>query len=477
MKRAISILLSLVALAALGPTASSVQAAPASAKKKPDKARDKKHAEAVVAHWIQAVGGSASLRDLTSIHLEQRIDSGERFSGMYFSSDEFVNDHYRYEFTGGDSVSGGFDGKLAWYRSGALGFGRVETEDFRTWIWRSEAIIARDLPKYYPKFEYQGGATVDGAACDVLTMTGADGRDELWYIETKTGHLLKIVRPASSQVYGFTATFGDFRRTGGLTAPFRVTVVNPASTSTAERLAIDAARLPEEDTAPPARALDEFQRTEAVLQHYLAAIGGKSAIDAVHSRVTKSTVELSSSGVATKTTLSQKDPNFILREELSPGLGTTFTGFDGQIGWVNSEVQGFRRLKSDEIAQWKHRSKIEGELDLASQYPLHKYAGSREIDGKKTDVLALATIESFGGYFYFDAETGFLVRVETQVNIGPKTLAPATMDLSDYRPVDALKVPFKTVWHTPTNTLMTTYQSIAFNVPLPDEMFKERRDD
>ena len=143
---------------------------------------------------------------------------------------------------------------------------------------------------------------------------------------------------------------------------------------------------------------------------------------------------------------------------------------------MNSEVQGFRQLKPDEIAQWKSRTKIEGELDIAPQYPLRKYIGPHEIDHRRTLALALATMQAVDGTFYFDAETGFLVRVETQINTG-KALVPAVMELSDYRAAGALTMPFRTIWHTPTNTITTTYESMVFNVPLSDDLFKERLDD
>jgi|GEM_PF-6503636 len=436
-----------------------------------------KRSRPVIKHWIQGLGGSGAIGSLRVIHLEQKISSSSHASGMFFASDESPGNRFRCEFSGGDSISGGSDGKTSWYRSNALGFGHVTPEDLRTWLWRSDAIVAHDLHQYYSKIEYAEESTFETLPCDVLKLTTVDGLEERWWIEKNTGHLRKVVRPATARILSMTATFGDFRAVESLTVPFKVTLATPYLTFSAERLNIEINHGLVENYDPPRQEEEQGAAIETILQRYLHAVGGQAAIDAVHSRVVRSVVEMSSSGVANHTTISEKAPNFVLREEQSPGLGETWTGFDGKIGWVNSEIQGFRLLKPEEVAQWKRRTKIESEMDLESQYPLRKYMGVREIDQRKTEVIALSTIEAFGGYFYFDAEKGLLVRIETPVSLGPKTSVMSTIDLSDFRAVDGLTIPFKTVWRTPTNTMSTTYESIAFNVPLDDALFKERRDD
>jgi hypothetical protein len=443
--------------------------------RKAEASKNGKRADAVVARWIQSIGGVKGLNKLQTVHTDERVgDKGHALS-MILSADETLDGRYHFDLTGGGSLRGGYDGKNGWYESQTLGFGFVPPNDFHAWIWRSTALVARDLRASYPKIEYTGSAPVGKMTCDVLTMERVDGVAEKWFLDSK-GHLLQIVRPARPGYPEMRVTFGDFRKVGSVVEPFSIVVANGSSVTQAERFSVDLNRSANDEYGPPEKDLAEYDKTEAILNRYRDAVGGKIAIDAVHSRVATSVMEMSSSGVATRTTLSQKEPNFFLREDHSPGLGTSFTGFDGTVGWVNSEVQGFRHLKPEEIAQWKSRSKIEGELDLSPQYPLRKYAGQREIDHRRTDALALATMQAVDGTFYFDAETGYLVRVEAEIDTG-KTRVPAVMDLSDYRAVGALKMPFKTVWHTPTNTITTTYESMVFNVPLSDDLFKERRDD
>jgi len=463
-------------LVALGLFVTSVNL-PAAPSQKParDAAQSSKRADIVINRWIQSLGGGAALKNLQTVHTEERI--GDKGHGLFLilSSDETEDGRYHYELTGTGSLRGGYDGKSGWYESQTLGFGFVPADDFHAWIWRSAALVARDLRHAYPKIEYNGRSTVGKMDCEVLGMQRNDGLDESWFFD-KRGHLVQISRPAHGAFPETTVSFSDFRKVGGITEAFAIVVATGPNISAAERFSVEINRSSDDNYGPSQKDLTEYEKTETILQRYRDAIGGKSAIDAVHSRVATSVMEMSSSGVATRTTLSQKEPNFFLREDRSPGLGASFTGFDGKVGWVNSEVQGFRLLKSDEIAQWKSRSKIEADLDLPAVYPLRKYIGTREIDHHRTEVVALATLQSVDGNFYFDSETGYLVRVEAEVNTG-KTLVPATMELSDYRAVGALKMPFKTVWHTPTNTITTTYESMVFNVPLSDDLFKERRDD
>ena len=434
-----------------------------------------RRADAVVARWIQSSGGAKGLSKLQTVHTDERVGDKGHALLMILSADETLDGRYHFDLTGGGSLRGGYDGKNGWYESPTLGFGFVPPNDFHAWIWRSTALVARDLRASYPKIEYAGAASVGKATCDMLAMERVDGVAEKWFFDSK-GRLLQIIRPARPGYPEMHVTFGDFRKVGSVTEAFSIVVANGSTVTEAERFSFDINRSANDEYGPPQKDLAEYEKTEVILNRYRDAVGGKTAIDAVHSRVATSVMEMSSSGVATRTTLSQKEPNFFLREDHSPGLGTSFTGFDGTVGWVNSEVQGFRHLKPDEIAQWKSRSKIEGELDLSPQYPLRKYVGPREIDHRRTEALALATMQAVDGTFYFDSETGYLVRVEAEINTG-KTQVPAVMDLSDYRAVGALKMPFKTIWRTPTNTITTTYESMVFNVPLTDDLFKERRDD
>ena len=65
----------------------------------------------------------------------------------------------------------------------------------------------------------------------------------------------------------------------------------------------------------------------------------------------------------------------------------------------------------------------------------------RQIDGKDVYVLRGLGIDGKGERFYFDAQSGLLVRriTSTPTMVG---LIPEQVDFSDYRDVDGMKMPF-----------------------------------
>jgi hypothetical protein len=72
---------------------------------------------------------------------------------------------------------------------------------------------------------------------------------------------------------------------------------------------------------------------------------------------------------------------------------------------------------------------------------------------------------------YFDSETGLkLWEVEiTQTNIGDAT---QTTDYTDYREVQGLKFPFRTITYVGNQTISNVVESVELNKNLKDDTFK-----
>jgi hypothetical protein len=429
--------------------------------------------------WIRSLGGPDRVRKLRSIEMDQRIggEAGPAWSAA-FHSVETSEGHLRYDYSSAENISSAYDGKTAWYESSRLGFGHVAPAEVRGLLWRSDALRAGRLTDYYPNPSYLQQVVIKGQPCSQVEMSDAGGGTEWWYFSTKTGSLIRIERLATATTAYVEMDYSDFRKVSRLLLPFRAeqTINHQKTVGIRLNLIVDGA-VTEELFSPTRTALQEAETIQSTLDRYQATLNGPKGSPPVHSRVTHALLTTQATGVTSRITLSQKDPNLILREEDIPGFGKIDSGFDGQTGWVNGEIQGFRIMKGEALAQWRANAGLEGRMDLIPQLPLRKLLGQIEIRGRRVYQIALATISAPAGVYFFDTQNGLLLRTETQFKTSAGATYPATIDYEDFRAVEGVSIPFRTTWTAPTAKYITTYESVVLNPPLPDDLFKPRHDD
>lgn len=92
--------------------------------------------------------------------------------------------------------------------------------------------------------------------------------------------------------------------------------------------------------------------------------------------------------------------------------------------------------------------------------------------GHQTYVLEFTPANGSPEIFYFDAETFFPVKEVRQVPNKSGKEEPLTIEYSDYRKVDRLKLPFTITQILPTQTLELTVDEYQLNADLDDSVFK-----
>jgi hypothetical protein len=199
-----------------------------------------------------------------------------------------------------------------------------------------------------------------------------------------------------------------------------------------------------------------------------AATSGAANSGPLTTRVVRSTTESSLSGVRSEVTLWIKAPNRVRCDIQTQGLGRTVEVFDGQSGWIDSDVQGFHELKPAEIGDFIRQANTTFVFPLAPQFPLRRMIGERIVGGRRTVALALANFNGPVGTFYFDKESGRLVRMTPPSGSDPWE---TVVDLSDFRPVGPTEVAFGTTVSHATGQEVSRILSIQNGVAVPDELF------
>jgi hypothetical protein len=199
-------------------------------------------------------------------------------------------------------------------------------------------------------------------------------------------------------------------------------------------------------------APEKLPDAAAVLDRYIAALGGRAALEAVTSRVSRGTllrptVVDSGTPKARAVNRGREDPLEMIQE--APGKLTLTVGppsrlivqkFDGVSGTLKTP-DGERPLSPSEIVRAAALADLRKELALRERAGQGKVVGKDRIDGREVVLLRTSTADGHPEVLAFDDESGLLRRqiVYKPIFLGPD---PEQTDYEDYRDVGGVKVPF-----------------------------------
>lgn len=434
----------------------------------------------VLERWVEVQGGRGRLKKLQGWQTESVMELAAGKSKFPCKNWQTADGEYRMEITapGKGVLIEGYDGRVGWRANEQLGFGLVPPAELDATRRRIAAHHPLDAERTHPGRRLLPEETIAERRCDVIEMTGTDGVAEKWFFDTATGQLVREERPGPPGQPGVVVEYSDFRAVDGYTTAFLVSRTDRTGQAV---FRVQAARTNPSFSpgqfSPPPGSVENNNRVSEILRQYLKAMGGAEAHARIRSRVLRSEVDVTSAGIKSHMTLSIKRPNLVLQEQEMPGVGQIVQGFDGTTAWAYSEVQGYRVLQGAERQQLINAGNLMETVHLEENYPLRKFLGEKTVGDRRTQVVALATMQGSAGLHYFDIENGRLLRVETQFVAGPKGMLKATVDLSDFRFVDGVLIPFRSRIENPAMQITITVESVRNNVELDDALFRPRKGD
>jgi len=232
--------------------------------------------------------------------------------------------------------------------------------------------------------------------------------------------------------------------------------------------------------ATPAQSAqaESLPSVQEILDHYVQALGGQAALDRVKTRAFK-TVALKEQNPPTPTEWYQESPNKVLQFRSSQGY-TSWVAFNGQHAWAqDNEKSYWGMLNTPEHNQIMRDSEMYPGSRLRSQYQSVATIGKEQIHGHDTYVVAGISPEGVHEQFFFDVQTGLLLRrnIQDQSIFG---FLPVQADYDDYREVDGVKIPFIVQWSSAggawgirtSSKIVEIHQNVAidpekFDHPLP----------
>lgn len=220
-------------------------------------------------------------------------------------------------------------------------------------------------------------------------------------------------------------------------------------------------------STPPAAAA--LPSSDDVVKHYVQAIGGKDAWQKLTTRQLVGTIEIPAMNISGTVESHEKAPNKLLSVVVIAGA-TFKRGFDGASGWADDPQNGLRELSGDELADTKREADFYRPLDLQKIYSKLTVTGSDKAGDHDVYVVEASSGQGDPDKMFFDKNSGLLIgSVLTQH--APQGAVTVQEELTDYRDVDGVKMPFSIKQTTPQFEFTIKVTEVHHNVQLDDAQF------
>jgi outer membrane lipoprotein-sorting protein len=234
--------------------------------------------------------------------------------------------------------------------------------------------------------------------------------------------------------------------------------------------------------APALEAFPSFQAptADAVIEKYLAAMGGRDALGKLTSRRSTGTVVFNTQGNNFNGTyeVSAKAPNkvrVLIKLDLSAvGMTDPVTidqRFDGSNGMTMSSMEGNMAIGGSQLEHMKNNAFPSPLLNYKTNGMTFEVLPKEQVAGRDATVVVATPKVGPSMRLYFDPESGLLVRSVVRLNSPAQGEIEQTSEPSDYRAVDGVKVPFKVLNTSPNQTVTITITKVEHNVALDDTIF------
>ena len=224
---------------------------------------------------------------------------------------------------------------------------------------------------------------------------------------------------------------------------------------------------------PPKVAAPEDQGTNSaaivdpILEKYIAALGGAASLQKVTSRVQKGSADLAGKQFPIEVYAQAPDRRVSVMHMPN---GDSITAYNGTLGWLS--VPG-------RPTQWMSPSDADAsQLDADLSLPVHmkqifsdlRVMTPEKIDGRDVDVLQGLRPDKPLVKFYFDRQSGLLVRLVryTDTALG---LNPTQIDYADYRDSGGVRIPYRWTVARPRGRFTIQVESVQQNVAIDERKF------
>ncbi|MEP6945249.1 MAG: serine hydrolase [Acidobacteriota bacterium] len=231
--------------------------------------------------------------------------------------------------------------------------------------------------------------------------------------------------------------------------------------------------------AAPAAAVT--MTVDELMQKTIDAAGGEANLRKITSRVVEASVDLENQGVKAMSVSYAKAPDKSASSTTMTALGKTIgTGweyFDGSTGEEAYSFAPVEKYSGKHLEDIRLGSDLYAPLDWRANYKKIEINGIAKVDGEPAYVVAFQPEKGTAFKEFYSTKTFLLLKREgmTTSSTSPQAI-PYSIVFSDYRDVDGIKLPFRSVSNNVSNgNIVSTVTSVKQNVPIDDKIFAPRK--
>ncbi len=224
------------------------------------------------------------------------------------------------------------------------------------------------------------------------------------------------------------------------------------------------------------------QTADDIVEKHLAAMGGRTALEKLMSRVTTGTISVStpagdlSGSIEVYNKTPNKSRTFIKIDASQFGLGQIIQDqrFNGTSGYVIDTMNGNRELTGDQLAIARTNAFPSALLKYKDAGSKLELLGREKASDRDAYVLLLTPETGPAARLFIDADTYLLVKTVITINV-PQIGSDVeqTVTVSDYRDVDGMKVPYRIESNNQFQTVSVVTTKVEQNTTIDDGMFSK----
>lgn len=213
-----------------------------------------------------------------------------------------------------------------------------------------------------------------------------------------------------------------------------------ATLAIAPPLEAQTAQTPPAPRKVPADTAAALPSARSIVDKFIVATGGRTAILAHTSTRVSGTMSIAGSGMSGAIEVLNAKPNLSLVKVTIPGIGEILDGFDGTTGWMLSPVMGPMVYQGKELADRKFDADYYGDLHDPSRYSSMRTVEKTTFEGRPCYKVSLTRVGGGEDIELYDVATG-LKAGSIMSRATPMGEVSSTTVLSEYKKFGDLLLP------------------------------------
>jgi len=217
----------------------------------------------------------------------------------------------------------------------------------------------------------------------------------------------------------------------------------------------------------PAARQEGLPSAQEVLEKFAKELGGKEAFLKHQSQHAKGTIDMPAQQVKGTMEVFAARPDKLKVTMTMDGVGEFTTGYDGKVGWMNSQLTGPMLLSGKMLDEVATQADFDHTLHDPADYKVMEVLGREDFNGEDCYKLNLVHRTGYKSIEYFSTRTG-LQKGFTATQETPLGPVSATTVVSDYKKFGDLLMPSKTIQKVSGMETVMTITDMEYDTVKPE---------